>query len=100
MVIVMTELNGDTWKYIAGVEGAAILSMVGWWIKVERPRLAELFKQNEVELKRIIKESARDRTLLIARLKDLYDRVGTAFKIHEDLVGHTELDFDAGKVDD
>ena len=44
------------WKYISGIEATVIVSMVGWWIKKERPELAKVFKEKEEELKKIISD--------------------------------------------
>jgi len=95
------------WKYIAMTEGGVIALIVSWWIGKERPRLAALFKANEERYLALLEKyndlvgkQSKVLAKMTAHLKDLYDRIGVAFKIHEDLKTHTEVDFDAEKDTD
>jgi len=75
------------WKIIASVEATVIVSIVGWWIKSERPRIAAAFKENETELKGIIRTVLKALDRNSDYLRDWHD------ELHHNKASRTEFDF-------
>ena len=98
----LPEINteANVWQYISYVLAFVIVAIVSWWIKKERPRIAKELKENNEAFKGIIKDQIKVQNRMTAHLKDLYNRVGVAFNIHEDLKSQTDFDFDAKKKGD
>jgi len=64
------------WMGISIILAGAIVLMVLWWIKKERPRLATMFQSNEAELKSLLANYETILGNVGSKMKDVYDNIG------------------------